>query len=540
MSAAPSPSRQPVYGRAAVASSQPLATSAGLRTLLLGGNAVDAAVTVAAALAVTEPCSNGLGGDSFCLVYKASSRSVTAMHGNGAAPAALSPALLQPPVQRSSPHAVTVPGAVALWSDLVDHHGSGNLKLAELLHPAIKLADEGFPVAPTTAEAWKDSQALLRTVKGGKELLIAEGNSFRAPRAGEVFRSPGLANTLRRIANYGKRGFYEGPVANAIVAVVRAMGGVMTLEDLATHKTESRDSLATRFRDFTVFETGPPTHGVVALMALNILDGYTPAELEDETTATHIMVDALRLAYADAAKCISDPSMMPDRTRELTSKKYADRLRAQILEDRKCEISDEGRRWLSGGTVQFCAVDAEGNAVSMIQSNYMVFGTGLVPRGTGFSLNNRGLNFSSIPGHPNSAAGGKKPYHTIIPALMTRGDGGLFAVLGVMGSFMQPQGHVQVIRQLVDRGLNAQSALDWPRFRVTGAFSAVEEGMGEDGVLVEPEMSDEIIRELRKRGHRVTVGNRFLFGRGQVIVVRGGGVVEAGSDNRADGGAAVL
>lgn len=540
MTSPPAPSRQAVFGRAAVACSQPLATSAALRALIQGGSAVDAAVAMAAALAVTEPCSNGLGGDAFALLYTASSRSVSALHGNGAAPAALTPALLQSPVPLSSPHAVTVPGAVALWEDMIEQHGSGNMSLADVLQPAIELAERGFPVAPITAEAWKASEAQLLAARGGKELMVADGDGFRAPRAGEVFRNAGLAATLRRVARFGKKGFYEGPVASAIVAVVRAMGGILTLEDLAKHVTERHDSVSTSFRGYVVHETGPPTHGVVALMALNILDSYDPDELHDEGTATHVMIDALRLAYADAAKVIADPSVMPDRTRDLASKKYADVLRAQINADRKCEVGSEGERWPGGGTVQFCVVDADGNAVSMVQSNYQGFGTGLVPRGTGFTLNNRALNFSGVKGHPNAAAGGKKPYHTIIPALITRGDGGLFAALGVMGSFMQPQGHVQVIRKLVDGGLDAQQALDWPRFRVTGPFSAMERGMGEDGVLVEPELSVEVVRALRERGHTVGCGERWIFGRGQVIVLRDEGIVEAGSDNRADGCAAVL
>lgn len=540
MTSPTAPTRQAVYGRAAVACSQPLATSAGLRVLIQGGNAVDAAVAVAAALAVTEPCSNGVGGDAFALLYTASSRAVSALHGNGATPAALTPALLQPPVPVSSPHTVTIPGAVALWVDLLEQHGSRKMSLADVLQPAIELAERGFPVSPTTADAWKASEALLLAARGGKEVLVSDGGDFRAPRAGEVFRNAGLATTLRRVAKFRKKGFYEGPVASAIVALVRAMGGVMTLEDLSRHVTEMYDSVSTSFRGYVVHETGPPTHGIVALMALNILDSYDSTELRDEGTATHVMIDALRLVYADATKVIADPSVMPDRTRDLASKKYADVLRARINADRKCEVGGEGEIWPGGGTVQFCVVDADGNAVSMVQSNYQGFGTGLVPRGTGFTLNNRALNFSGVKGHPNAAAGGKKPYHTIIPALITRGDGGLFAALGVMGSFMQPQGHVQVIRKLIDGGLDAQQALDTPRFRVTGPFSAVEQGMGEDGVVVEPEMSVEVVRALTERGHTVRFGERWVFGRGQVIVVRDEGIVEAGSDNRADGCAAVL
>lgn len=536
------PSRQAVYGKAAVASSQPLATSAGLKMMMMGGNAIDAAVATAAVLAVTEPCSNGLGGDAFSLTYTASSCAVSAMHGNGASPSALSPSKLQSPVPLSSPHTVTVPGAVALWVDLHEQKGGGKLSLADILSPAIELAANGFPVAPVAAMAWERAQPLLLQASGGKDLLVRDGTGFRAPKAGEVFRNAALADTLRKIVSSGKKGFYEGSIANAMVEAVCELGGSLSPDDLANHKTELRDSLTTSFREYVVHETGPPTHGVVALMALNVLDGYTPEQLRDKGFATHITVDAIRLAFTDATRCIADPRLMPDNSVKRASKEYADMLRAQITHNKKCVLSSDGERWPGGGTVQFCAVDAEGNAVSMIQSTYLGFGTGIVPKGTGFSLNNRGLNFSGVEGHPNRPAGGKRPYHTIIPGLVTKKDGGLFAVLGVMGSFMQPQGHVQVIRQLVDEGATAQQALDCPRFRVTGAFSGVEEGMGEDAVLVEPDMSKDTVRALTERGHVVSVGDRSKFGRGQVIVVRNENafVVEAGSDNRADGCASVI
>lgn len=533
-------SHPPLYGRAAVATSQPLATTAGLRTLLRGGNAADAAIAIAAALAVTEPCSNGPGGDAFALVYTASNSRITAVHGNGAAPMNLRPALFSRVPGRASPHTITVPGAVALWVDLVKRYGSGEVSLREVLEPAIELAERGFVVGEVTARLWKLGEELLRNGMGGDTLLKMEGGELRAPKAGEVFRNEELGNVLRRIATEGKDGFYKGETATAIVAVVRALGGVLTLEDLEAHCTEFREPIKTEFREYTVYEPGPPAHGIVALVALAVLNGFDTEMSEED--ATHVMVEAVRMAYEKASKCVADSRIHgEERVLELLGQDVVEEMRKRIDLGKKGSI-DWGGQIAGGGTVQFCVVDGEGNAVSMVQSNYMGFGTGHVPKGTGFSLHNRGLNFAhGVSGHANAPSGGKKPYHTIIPALLTKTESGeLFAVLGLMGSFMQPQGHLQVIRGLVDCKLNSQQVLDRARFRVTGPFSGIEPGMGKDEILVEEEFDKEIVESLAKRGHVVGVGEREVFGRGQVIVVREGGVVEAGSDNRADGCSGVL
>lgn len=533
--------RKQIYGRAAAATSQPLATTAGLQILEQGGNAAEAAVAIAATLAVTEPCSNGIGGDLFALHYEASTQKITAVHGNGSAPQALTPALFGPaPVPISSPHTVTVPGAVAGWVDLVDRFGSGDFPLKLLLAPAVRHAEEGFPVAPLTADAWQAAESLLFSASNGTDFLIRNSGTtlgWRAPHAGELFRNRGLADTLREIGVCGKSGFYRGKVAEAIVGCLQELGGVMTMEDLSAHETEFREPVKVGFRDFEVFETGPPSHGVVALAALGVLDGWAAGEL-DEDVATHVMVEGLRLAFRDAGNVVGDPGCGGDAAVSMVQDEYVKRLREGISMDRRGVVK-WGSGMRGGGTVQFCVVDRQGNAVSMVQSNYQGFGTGHVPSGTGFSLHNRGLNFECGEGSINSVKGGRKPYHTIIPGMIKRKDGRLFAAFGVMGGFMQPQGHLQIVRRLIDFQDSAQEALDYPRFRATGPFSKVED-LGEEEILVEEGVDEDVVEGLKRRGHIVRIENRQLFGRGQVCVVMENGVVEAGSDNRADGCAGVL
>lgn len=499
--------------------------------LLRHGNAIDAAIAVAAALSVTEPCSTGLGGDAFALVYTARDAKITAVHGNGAAPELLSAAMCKTRPDVRSPHTITVPGAVALWCDMLDRWGS--MARDEVLKGAIDLAEDGFPVGKVTARLWRQGEDVLKTGRGGRELLMADGRGgWRAPREGEMWKNKGVARVLRGIAREGKDGFYKGAVAGGMVAVVRALGGVLTMRDLEKHDTVFADAVGIGYRGYDMWEVGMPAQGVVALMALGVVEGWDMGGIEDEERY-HLMVEGVRMGFGEGVRVIREGGGCD----EVLSKGFVEGLRGKVG-DRKAEVRWGG--WMGGGgTVQFCVVDKDGNAVSMVQSNYMGFGTGHVPRGMGFSLHNRGLNFVfGDKKHPNAVKGGKKPYHTIIPGMITKG-GKLFAVLGVMGSYMQPQGHVQVIHGLVDRGLNAQEALDRPRFRVTGPFSSGE-GLGEEEVLVEEEFDEELAESLRRRGHVVKVGDRELFGRGQVIVVREDGVVEAGSDVRADGSAAVM
>ena len=532
--------RSPVYGRRGmVAASQPLAVAAGLQALQAGGTAADAAIATAAALNVTEPASTGLGGDAFALYYEASTRQVTALNGSGRAPQALTLERLQREGLGQSlplyhPYTVTVPGAASAWCDLTARFG--RLPLAASLAPAIRLAEEGFPVAPLTAFFWQHSaENQLRDSTNGIELTL----DGRGPRAGEIFRNPGLARTLRLLAEGGKDAFYQGEIAEGIVAILVEAGGCMALEDLARHSATWVEPLAVNYRGLRVYECPPNGQGVAALLALNLLEGFDLASIPPlSVERLHLEIEAMRLAFADARRYVADPDLAPVPLAGLFDAEYTHQRRALIRPGRALPEVKHGTPLGSSDTVYFSVVDGEGNACSFINSNYMGFGTGIVPRGWGFSLQNRGHNFSLDPQHPNVLAPAKRPYHTIIPAMATHGEGGdLYASFGVMGGFMQPQGHMQVFSALVDDGLDPQAALDRPRF-------CIEQDDPRGAVSLEEGISPEVMAGLAEMGHPVTpVGGigRSLFGRGQIIRRDPvSGVLWAGSDPRADGCAMTL
>lgn len=533
--------RSPVYSRRGiVAASQPLAVAAGLELLARGGNAADAAVAAAAALNVTEPTSTGIGGDMFALYYDGQTRQISALNGSGRAPAALTLERLKkegrlaeslPPFH---PHTVTVPGACAGWCDLIAKHGA--LSMAEVLAPAIRLAEEGFPVAPLTAYFWQRGvERQLKSAPNGYELTI----DGRAPRAGEIFRNLGLAKTFKVVAEQGAAGFYRGPIAEAIVSVIQTAGGCMTTDDLASHNSTWEEPIAVEYRDLRVYECPPNGQGMVALIALNLLEGFDLTALDPlSPEKTHLMIEALRLAFADAKRYVADPAFVNVPIKELLSKEYAAERRKLIHPRRATLDVRHGAPSASSDTVYLSVVDGMGNACSFINSNYMGFGTGIIPKGWGFTLQNRGHNFSLDPNHPNCLAPRKRPYHTIIPAMVTRAaDDSLYASYGVMGGFMQPQGHVQVLSALRDAGLDPQSALDLPRF----CLDAETQG---GGVAIEEGMPHAVRDALQTMGHPVyDVGGyeRALFGRGQVILRDPqSGVLCGGSDPRADGCAGAL
>ena len=542
--------RSSVYGKGGmVASSQPLATAAGLEILAKGGNAADAAVAAGAALNVTEPTSTGIGGDIFALFYSADTKRVTALNGSGRAPASLTLDRLKkdgfaaelPPFHA---HTVTVPGACAGWFDLIEKHGS--LSMAEILAPAIRLAEEGFPVAPITAYSWqRGAQRQLASALNGQELTL----NGRGPNAGEIFRNPGLARTFKTISEGGASAFYQGQIAEAIVGVIQEAGGCMSPEDLASHVSTWEEPISVDYRGYRVYECPPNGQGITALIALNILEGFDLASLRSlSVEKMHLLIEAMRFAFADSRWYVADPAFSNIPIQELLSKEYADERRKLIDLKRATLDPQRGAPVNSSNTVYLSVVDKFGNACSFINSNYWGFGTGIVPRGWGFTLQNRGYNFRLDPEHPNCLAPGKRPYHTIIPAMVTRppspngrGDGGegesLYASYGVMGGFMQPQGHVQVLSALVDEGLDPQSALDLPRFCID-----VEEAGGE--VAIEEGMPAETVAGLQNLGHPtypVSGYERALFGRGQVILRdAGSGSLCAGSDPRADGCAMTL
>ena len=515
-----------------VASSQPLATAAGLHVLREGGNAADAAVATAAALNVTEPGSTGIGGDCFGLFYEASTRAVTGLNGSGRAPAALDLERLQEVgfadrLPAFDAHTVTVPGACAGWAESLERHGTRSL--ADVLAPAIELAEEGYPVAPMTARLWRGAvQGQLTRNAGGAELLI----DGRAPKPGEIFRNPTLAKTFRAVAEGGPEAFYHGEIAQAIAGVVQEHGGVLAADDLAEHRSTWVEPISTTYRGHRIWECPPNGQGLAALLALNLVRGF---ELEGQdplgADRFHLLIEAMRLAFADARGYITDPEASDIPVDELLSEAYTDTRRRQIRLDRANPDVLRGSPMAGSDTVQFACVDRDGNACSFINSNYMGFGTGLVPAGWGFSLQNRGHNFSLDPGHPNVVAPRKRPYHTIIPGLITREDGSLFGPFGLMGGFTQPQGHLQLVVAMLDDGLDPQEALDRPRFNISDGGASGKIGL-EEGV------PEETVAQLEERGHRLRVASgwqRIAFGRGQIIRCDPEGVLWGGSDSRADG-----
>jgi gamma-glutamyltranspeptidase/glutathione hydrolase len=527
--------RSPVVGVGGmVAASQPLAVAAGLEILRSGGNAADAAAATAAALNVTEPTSTGLGGDCFALFYEAKSQKVYALNGSGRAPAALTLDRIQQDGFTESldpfhPHTITVPGAAAGWCDLVEK--CGRLGMADVLAPAIRLAEAGFPVAPITAYFWdRGAQRQLSTAPNGLELTI----DGRAPKPGEIFRNPGLAKTFRALAEGGKEAYYQGKIAAAIVEVIQGAGGVMSENDLAVHTSTWETPISTTYHGHRLWECPPNGQGLAALLALNILEDYDLARLDTlSAERLHLEIEAMRLAFADTRWFAADPATNPAPLDELLSKAYASERRKLIDLGNATLDQTHGTPTSSSDTVYFSVIDGGGNACSFIGSNYMGFGTGFVPKGWGFTLQNRGHGFSLDPEHPNVLAPGKRPYHTIIPALVTHIDNDdLFASYGLMGGFMQPQGHVQVAIALIDDGLDPQAALDRPRFCITDGSAGGQVAL-ENGIPVE-EMA-----RLAAMGHPIMPvdgHDRAILGRGQIILRdRKSGVLWGGSDPRADG-----
>lgn len=534
-----------------VATTQPLAVAAGLEILAQGGNAADAAVATAAALNVTEPTSTGIGGDAFALYFDAQTGQVSAINGSGRAPAALTIDLVKskglfidqnsPISDPFHPYTVTVPGACSAWCDLIERHGK--LTLAEILLPAIRLADEGFPVAPNTAYFWsRGAERQLAQAPNGHELTI----DGLAPKAGEIFRNPGLARTFNTVAEGGKTAFYQGEISEAIAKVINESGGCLTVEDLASHQATWDDPISTTYRGYRVWECPPNGQGLAALIGLNILEGFNINEMEPlSVERLHLQIETMRLAFADTRWYVSDPKFSTIPLDEILSKSYAGE-RRKLIDPKRAVLDQQcGTPVASSDTVYLSVVDGEGNACSFINSNYMGFGTGIIPKGWGFTLQNRGHNFSLDPEHPNALEPGKRPYHTIIPGMITKpspptplpeGEGrrgeGLFASFGVMGGFMQPQGHLQVASALIDDQIDPQAALDRPRF-------CIADGEAHGIVALEAGIPMKVIQTLENMGHPTQClkgYERALFGRGQVIMhVPESGVLIGGSDPRADG-----
>lgn len=531
--------RSPIYARRGiVASSQPLASQAGLEVLMLGGNAADAAVATAAALNVTEPNSTGLGGDCFALFYNADTKTVAALNGSGRAPAALTLESLAgkgigaaaglKPLPPFDANTVTVPGAAAGWCDAVETWGV--LDMAQVLAPAVRLAEAGFPVAPLTAYFWQNgARRQLGNSPGGKELTI----DGRGPRPGEIFRNPTLAATMRTLAEGGKAAFYQGKIGEKIATTVQQFGGVMTADDLAGHSSTWEEPVSITYGGVRIHEHPPNGQGITALLALNILKQFDLPPAALSAARLHLVIESLRTAFADGRWYIGDPAVVDVPVEQLLSDDYAAE-RAKLIDPKQATLDVKRGAPVTGSeTVYLSVVDENGNACSFINSNYMGFGTGIVPEGTGFSLQNRGHNFSLDPAHPNALAPGKRPYHTLVPGMATRdADDSLYACFGVMGGFMQPQGHVQVMLNLIADGLDAQAALDRPRV-------CIEDGTAGGRVALEKGITVNVMAQLAEMGHPVrpvSGQGRAIFGRGQIITRDPeSGVLCGGSDPRADG-----
>ena len=463
--------------------------------------------------------------------YDANSKRVTALNGSGRAPQALTLESVRnmgwEKMNPTHPHAVTVPGAVRGWHDLLERHGT--MALSDVLTDAIHYASEGYPTAPVVGFRWERSGAFLRNAANAEEYLP----NGETPRAGQVVRLPGLANSLRAIAEGGPDAFYTGPVAEAIVCSLQERGGVMTLDDLKNHHSTWDEPIQADYHGIRVYECPPNGQGLTALIALNIASHFDLKSLSwDSPQRLHLMVESMRLAWADAHEYIADMSRADVPLDTLLSKEYAAQ-RSNMISDYYTMDPPPLPGDLPGGsdTIYLSAVDGAGNACSFIKSLYMGFGVGIVAKGTGVWLQNRGAGFSLVPGHRNSLAPGKRPYHTIIPGMALK-DGELWASFGVMGGFMQPQGHFQVISAMVDDNLNPQEALNRPRWQIRNGDPGGE-------LLIEEGTPFKTMADLAERGHRIqpVAGlGRGSFGRGQIIRYDDEtGVMHGGSEPRADG-----
>jgi gamma-glutamyltranspeptidase/glutathione hydrolase len=510
-----------------IATSQPLAAIAGLRTLMEGGNAVDAAVTAAAALSVVEPFYTGIGGDLFALVWIDREKQVRSLNGSGRAAAAASIDELKrkglTEVPYLSPYAVTVPGTVDGWNTLLE--GYGSMPLAHVLKPAIEYAEEGYPVSDMNSWLWATEVDKLSQRPSGAELML----DGRAPRHGEIVHLPELGRTLRTIAEGGPEAFYKGELAEKTAAFVQEQGGWLSAGDMASHTSDWDEPISTDYRGVTCWECPPNDHGLAALMALNIAEGFDIKGMGYQTPDTyHHLIESMRLSFADALRYIADPRKAQVPTEELLSKRYAEKRRSLVKKDRALSQVIPGDVKIGSDTVYVSCVDGQGNACSLINSLYEKFGTGLVVPGTGVALQNRGSLFSLDPTHPNALEPGKRPYHTIIPALATR-NGELWLTFGVMGMFQQPQGHLQVMVNMVDFGMDPQATLNALRFSVQLS----------GGVALEEGIPKSAFEDLRSRGHDaflVEGYGRYIMG-GGLIIERDmdTGVLSGGSEPRKDG-----
>jgi gamma-glutamyltranspeptidase/glutathione hydrolase len=508
--------RKPLLATNVVCTSQPLAAQAGLRMLADGGSAVDAAIATAIALTVVEPVSNGIGSDAFAIVWDG--RQLHGLNASGRSPAAWTPEYFgDNGVPALGWNSVTVPGAVSAWAEL--HAKFGKLPFERLFEPAISYGRNGFLISPTIAEQWAAQVPLFASQAGFAETFMPGG---RAPRPGELVTLRDHAATLETIATTNGEAFYRGDLAAKLEAHSSANGGAMRAGDLAAHHADWVGTISGGYRGYTVHEIPPNGQGIVALIALGILEHFDMSSFAiDSADSVHVQIEAVKLAFADAQAYVADIEHMTVRPEHLLDEEYL-RQRATLIDRDRAQPASAGTP--RGGTVYLTAADASGVMVSMIQSNYMGFGSGVVVPGTGISLQNRGADFSVIPGHPNQVGPNKRPYHTIIPGFLSK-DGAPVMSFGVMGGPMQPQGHVQVVARIVDHGQNPQAACDGPRFRWAQGLQ----------VCCENGFPASTLDALRRRGHElVTTDDYNQFGSCQAIWRLDDGYLGV-SDPRRDG-----
>ena len=517
---------------AMVATSQPLASQVGLEVLKRGGNAVDAAIAMAAMLNVTEPMMTGVGGDAFMLVYWSKTKELKGLNASGRAPGALSLDYFAKRQTKQMPtqmpefgmESITVPGAFDGWVTLLEKYGT--MKLSDLLSPAIDCAENGFPVMEKTAEDWNAEVTKLKKNPAAATNYLIEG---RAPRPGEIFRQPNLARTFRTLARGGRDAFYKGEIARAIADYSKKHGGFISEADLAAQKSDWVEPISTNYRGYTVYEIPPNGQGLTALLTLNILEGFDLAALSAQPDRYyHTLIEATKLAFADRNRYIADPAFSKVPVVELLSKDYAAKRRALINPNKALDSPSAGEINVGSDTTYFTVVDKDGNAVSFINSLFDSFGSGIVAGDTGIVLQNRGSSFSLDRAHPNHLEPGKRPFHTIIPAMVFK-DNKLFMSFGVMGGGIQPQGHVQVLVNIIDLGMGLQQAIDAPRYRY----------MSGRGVLLEDEIPATVIDRLIALGHvRASPPGvlRSSMGGGQAIMIDPvNGTLMGASDPRKDG-----
>lgn len=516
--------RSTVYApNGAAATSHPLASTAALGILQAGGNAVDAAVAAAAVLNVVEPHMTGIGGDMFAILWVAEEGRLVGLDASGRSGSGMTPEVLEGEeegrIPYRGPRSVTVPGALSGWAALVERYGS--LDLAEVLQPAIDLAENGFPVSPIIASQWADNVDVLRRDAGATATYLLDGD--RAPRAGEWFTNPGMASSFRTIAREGPGAFYGGALGRRIVDHLRGLGGFVTLEDLRNHGVRWVDPISADYKGYTVWELPPAGQGVAALEMLEIAEGLELKAMGHNSAAyLHHLIEAKKLAFADLARYVADPDHMRVGSADLLAPDFV-RSRRQLIDPwRAGEAVEPGALVTESETIYLSVSDRDGNMVSFINSVYEYFGSGVVVPGTGFALQNRAAGFTMEAGHPNRVGPGKRPLHTIIPGFVTR-HGEPWMAFGLMGGSMQPQGHVQFLLNLFEFDMDLQEAIDAARFRHLSGRRVAIEGVGE-----------EVRAALRAMGHDVVDESGVAFGGAQAIIRLDRGWA-AGSDPRKDG-----